>query len=259
MSRSSPPASSTDPPSPPPPNDLLQQIRAAGAAGGARPAAFRPAHSHLYTWIAASLRWLHIYVSLLGFTALMFFAVTGITLNHPTWFGADTAVVTDLKGTVSTEWLHLPPAPVPPVAEGEEPAEIDYSREIDRLLVVEHLRNAYGVRGAVAEFRVDQRECMILFKGPAYSVDVYLNRETGEFTGSKTTMGAVALINDLHKGRDTGPVWSLVIDLTALLMVFTSITGLALIFYLKRRRWWGLLTAVAGTVVFVVLYVVGVP
>ena len=38
---------------------------------------------------AAWMRWLHIYLSMLGFTALIFFSVTGITLNHADWFFAD--------------------------------------------------------------------------------------------------------------------------------------------------------------------------
>ena len=31
------------------------------------------------------LRWLHVYVSMLSFRAILFFAITGITLNHPEW------------------------------------------------------------------------------------------------------------------------------------------------------------------------------
>lgn len=31
------------------------------------------------------LRWLHVYVSMLSFLTILFFAITGITLNHPEW------------------------------------------------------------------------------------------------------------------------------------------------------------------------------
>src|SRR5262245_30147080 len=63
------------------------------------------------TWnsqFAAAVRWLHIYVSLLGFTALVFFAITGVTLNHPTWFGIDAHRTTDHTGEVKKEWLNKP-------------------------------------------------------------------------------------------------------------------------------------------------------
>ena len=33
--------------------------------------------------VYATVRWLHVYISMLSFLAILFFAVTGITLNHP--------------------------------------------------------------------------------------------------------------------------------------------------------------------------------
>ena len=35
--------------------------------------------------LAGIMRWLHIYLSMFGLAALLFFAVTGVTLNHPDW------------------------------------------------------------------------------------------------------------------------------------------------------------------------------
>lgn len=206
------------------------------------------------------MRWLHIYVSLLGFTALTFFALTGITLNHPTWFGADAQAISEFQGEVSPRWLErVVPASVSLPSPGEDPEPVDESRFIDRLSVVEHLRNTHRIRGAVTEFRTDERECLILFKGPAYAADVYVDRESGKYSGTLTTMGAVSLMNDLHKGRDSGAVWSWVIDVRALLMAFVSVTGIVLVFYLKRKRNSGVMTAAAGTVLFAMLYFLFVP
>ena len=206
------------------------------------------------TRFAAAVRWLHIYISLLGFTALLFFAVTGITLNHPAWFGGDAPQMTTLEGAVDPAWLHLP-GDSPTTEDGE----IDHVRQVDRLAVVEHLRSAQGLRGAVSEFRVDEYECLVLFKRPGYAADVYLSRDTFDNTATTTEMGTVALINDLHKGRDTGPIWSWVIDLSAALMTVVSITGIVLIFYIKRRRWSGIITAVVGTILFAAAWLFGVP
>lgn len=212
-----------------------------------------------HTQFAAVVRWLHIYVSLLGFTALTFFAITGITLNHPTWFGIDAMRTTELKGELKKEWLNLPlPAGFtsPPLtADGE----VDYAQQVAKLELVEQLRAAHQLKGAVGEFRVDERECLIIFKGPGYSADVSINREDGTYQLTETEMGIVAIINDLHKGRDTGPAWSMVIDLCALLTVFVSITGSILIFYIRRKRWTGIITAVIGTILFALLYVLFVP
>jgi hypothetical protein len=204
--------------------------------------------------LAAALRWLHIYISLLGFTALMFFAVTGLTLNHPTWFGADQQHVAERQGEIPTEWLQLPGTLA---VEGTE--EIDYSRNVDRLMVVEHLRGKHGFRGAVSEFRVDERECLILFKGPGVMADVMIDRTTGAFTATQTSMGVVAILNDLHKGRDSGFAWSVLIDVSAVVTAVLSLTGIGLIFFLRRKRTSGLLTAVVGTIALIVVWYLGVP
>lgn len=198
------------------------------------------------TRFAAVVRWLHIYLSLLSFAAVLFFSVTGITLNHPTWFGADEQRTRSFEGNVQPEWVRRPTVSSEK-GNGEEP---DYSREVDQLAVVEFLRSAHGVRGSVAEFRVDEFECLILFKGPGYSVDATVNRESGKYTATETAFGVLAVFNDLHKGRDTGRFWSWVIDVTAILMTLVSLTGLLLIFYLRRRRPTGILTTVAGGVLF---------
>jgi len=222
----------------------------------------RPRRS-LSTQFAAAVRWLHIYISLLGFTALTFFAVTGVTLNHPSWFGVDDQRVTEYTGELRTEWM----GPAAPASDANEPAPTapadaaisTSSDHVAKLEIVEHLRNAHGIRGAVSEFRIDDAELLVLFKGPGYAADSVIDRKTGSYTITETVMGAVAVINDLHKGRDSGPAWSLLIDVTAVLMVLVSITGIILIFYLRRRRFSGIVTAVVGTILVAVVFALWVP
>ena len=64
------------------------------------------------------------------------------------------------------------------------------------------------------------------FKGPGYAADAFVDRKTSAYDVTETRMGVVAIINDLHKGRDTGPAWAQIIDLSAILMMLVSITGL---------------------------------
>ena len=54
---------------------------------------------------AAAFRWLHIYISMLCFATMMFFAFTGLTLNHPTWFGASEFVIEDYAGSLEEKML----------------------------------------------------------------------------------------------------------------------------------------------------------
>ena len=61
------------------------------------------------------------------------------------------------------------------------------------------------------------------------------------------------------KGRDTGKVWSAVIDVSAVLLTLVSVTGLVLIFFVYKRRLSGLILAGAATLLCVLLYKIYVP
>jgi len=76
---------------------------------------------------------------------------------------------------------------------------------------------------------------------------------------SVTRMGFVAVINDLHKGRDSGAGWSLLVDLSAILMIVVSVTGLVLILFLRRHLVNGLLIAATGALLSALAYVWLVP
>lgn len=185
-------------------------------------------------WIVT--RWLHIYLSLFGFATILFFSVTGLTLNHPTWFGGVHETTERFEGMVDRDW----------VAGSEDTP--------DWLRLAEHFRATHRLQGVVGEVRDDGDELSLEFAGPAYAADVLVRREDGQYSGTITRHGAVALINDLHKGRDTGGGWSVVIDLSALLMGISAITGLVLLYSIKRKRLTGTVVAVAGTVALWLAY-----
>ncbi|MFG0267029.1 MAG: PepSY-associated TM helix domain-containing protein [Rhodopirellula sp. JB055] len=192
----------------------------------------------LYSRSAAAFRWLHIYLSMLGFTSLMFFAFTGITLNHPTWLGASEQVIRDESGQLAMELLRNEP---------------------DKLEIAETLRETHALKGRVKEFEVDDFECMLVYKSPGYAADVFIDRDSGNYSLTETTSNAFSVMNDLHKGRDSGTGWSWLIDISALLMLLMSLSGFGLLLYLKKRRVSGILAAVAGTVAMLGVWVWLVP
>jgi hypothetical protein len=61
-------------------------------------------------------------------------------------------------------------------------------------------------------------------------------------------------LNDLHKGRDAGSTWKWLIDAAAVLMIFVSLSGLTMIFFIRYRRTNGLLVLLIGGIVLAVLY-----
>ncbi len=186
---------------------------------------------------ASLFRWLHIYLSMVSFGILFFFALTGFTLNHAEDFFGSHPVTAQVRGELNRVW----------VAAGD-------ARKVAKLEVVEHLRRMHGVKGLVGEFRIEDGQCSVAFKGPGYTADATIHRDTGAYELNETRMGFVAIINDLHKGRDTGPGWSLVVDLSALLMVVVSLTGMVLIYFVKRRFVSGMLMAGAGCLLSYLAY-----
>lgn len=188
-------------------------------------------------WLATWSRWLHVYLSMASFAILFFFAVTGLTLNHTEWFaGAQTT--RQVRGSVKAEWLAGP---------------------VSKLEVVEHLRTAHAVRGALSDFRADDAQCAVSFKGPGYTADAFIDRASGRYELTETRMGFAAVMNDLHKGRDTGRVWSWIIDLSAVLMAVVSLSGLVLLFFLPKRLPMGLALGLIGAGASVAAYLAWVP
>ena len=187
--------------------------------------------------IAIISRWLHLYLSMVSFGIVLFFAVTGLTLNHADWFNGQVRT-TQYKGKLEQRWLR------PDVA---------------KLEIVEYLRRAHQVKSGVSEFRIEDSQCVVSFKGPGYSADSFIDRSGGSYELTVTRMGLGAVMNDLHKGRDSGTVWAGLIDGSAVLMTLVSVTGLALIFFLPKRRAAGLLALSIGASLCGLVYWIWVP
>lgn len=142
---------------------------------------------------------------------------------------------------------------------GTLPAELTEETTFSEFKVSEHLRTEHRLLGRVAEFEVDPRELMVVFKAPGYSADIFIERETGNYSLMESRSGIVAVMNDLHKGRDSGAGWSWVIDISAGVMMLVSLSGFGLLFYLKKRRVSGVVAAVLGTVLFAAGWLLLVP
>ena len=87
----------------------------------------------------------------------VFFAVTGLTLNHTEWFAGAQRTVQS-QGAVGKSWL---------------------GAQVAKLEVVEHLRHSHGIRGALSDFRMDDSQCAVSFKGPGYTADAFIDRARG--------------------------------------------------------------------------------
>lgn len=179
---------------------------------------------------------------MVSFAIVLFFSVTGLTLNHPTWLGGDKQVNVKNKGQLNVNWVNNPD-----------------TNKVAKLEIVEFLRTTHQVKGAVSEFRIDDVEITVSLKGPAYSCDAFIDRESGAYEVSEIKMGVVAVMNDLHKGRDSGSGWSWIIDISAVFLILVSLSGLILLCFIKKKRLAGFITAFIGLVICYLIYAIFVP
>jgi hypothetical protein len=209
-----------------------------------------PRHAHLRRVVASTSRFLHLYLSMVSFAVVLFFAATGLTLNHPDWFSSQIKTIVR-HGVAAKSMLGNRTAQVAAGGGGDA--------TIDKLGLVEMLRSRDGIHGAVSDLRVDDSQIEISFKAPGYSADAFIDRDSGKYDLTETRNGFVAILNDLHKGRDSGRAWSVVIDISASLLVLVSLSGLVLIWFMHKRRTNGLLLAAAGAAAFILIYRLFIP
>jgi hypothetical protein len=67
-------------------------------------------------------------------------------------------------------------------------------------------------------------------------IRVSIDRETGDVIFENTDRGPISWLNDLHKGRNTGPVWFWFIDIFSIAAILFCITGLVLLWMHAPRR-----------------------
>jgi uncharacterized protein len=181
-------------------------------------------------------RWLHTYLSMLSFALLLFFAATGLTLNHAEWFDAHQRPQ-QIHGVLNVALVN-----------SADPEGVAKEQ------LVRYFRESHHTKGAVSDFHIDGEQCELLFKGPGYEADAVIDRKTGNYDLTVSPFSPVAILNDLHKGRDTGTKWSAVIDFSAILMSLVSLTGLSLIFFLNKRRLSGLILVAVGALLGWLIY-----
>jgi len=190
---------------------------------------------HQWHWISAA-------VSLIG---MLLFAITGITLNHAGQIEARPVVVSR-KATLPPDLLALL-AKGP--EEGKRPLPAPLEPFLDKAVVAD-------VAGREGEWSAD--EVYVALARPGGDAWVSIDRETGAVEHEKTTRGVVSLLNDLHKGRNSGKAWSWFIDIFAGSCVVFTVTGLVLLQFHARARplTWPLVgLGLAAPVILVILFV----
>ncbi|RDD82597.1 hypothetical protein DVJ77_06645 [Dyella tabacisoli] len=170
---------------------------------------------HRSFWLKQLHQW-HWISSALCLIGMLLFAVTGITLNH--------AGRIEAKPQTQHRQVQLPAPLQRALAGGDE-------RKGEPLppVVADWLGDALGVsiNGRKGDWAVD--EIYLSLPRPGGDAWLSIDRETGQVEYERTERGWVSYLNDLHKGRNAGPVWAWFIDIFALACVIFSVTGLLLL------------------------------
>lgn len=176
----------------------------------------------LQTWS----RKIHIYSSVSLLVSMLFFAITGLTLNRPELYVSDPQVK-ECAVPVPSEILHT--------------LQADQKQfETDIVTWSQQTANLRGIQSPVSSYiRFDNDELIegeieFDYKSAGYDASVFVDLHESIAEFRVTDYGTVAWLNDLHKGRNTGSAWHWFIDIASIVMVLFVITGLIILFPKKK-------------------------
>jgi len=187
------------------------------------------------------MRALHTYSAMWVLLLLLFFSVTGITLNHPDW----------LSKWGARQQLQQLPLPEP-----LQPWPLATQQQEYATTLVEWLKSTQGVAGISwqARFDSDEQTLELSFKRPAGFAVALVDFAAAEIELEQQFNGYLALANDLHKGRDSGALWKALIDITAIACLLFALTGFYLLLKMPSKKQLGNALAVLGGVMAVLAY-----
>jgi len=175
-------------------------------------------------WLRQLHQW-HWISSAICLMAMLLFSITGFTLNHAAQIEAKPSV-TRLKATL--------PAALQAQLEGFAGEHADANLPLPDAVAGWAEQNfPVRVRGVNAEWSEEDAYVAL----PRPGGDAWLRIGTdGQAEYEKTDRGWISWLNDMHKGRNTGPVWSWFIDIFAIACLIFCITGFLILKYHAANR-----------------------
>ena len=162
-------------------------------------------------------RYVHGWLSAFAFLTLLFFSVTGLLLNHPEWF--------EPAKTEQTTQLILPESVLKSIKQQKTPSDT----------ILNYVRQQQNVVGRYQSSEVMDNEVMIRLESPAGATDIWVMADTGETEITQKPASTVSMLNDLHRGKNSGLAWSWLIDISAIIVIALSLVGYILFLSIKTR------------------------
>lgn len=198
------------------------------SAGSAATAPVPPAPSALpgagrAVWLKNLHQW-HWISSAMCLMAMLLFSITGFTLNH--------ASQIESKPQVTRQKAVLP------AAVATELRAFAQAHADNKLPLPEHIAAwaektfPVNVAGKVAEW--SDEDAYIALPRPGGDAWVRIGVDGAEY--EKTDRGWISWLNDMHKGRNAGAVWSWFIDIFAFACLVFCITGFLILKFHAANR-----------------------
>lgn len=195
------------------------------------------AKSHRYSKI------LHAYISAFAFIILMFFAASGLLLNHPEWFESSQQESNPIETQI-------------PMAEIES-ALSDLDQETALSELIQSSLPLVGMFKS-AEIFIGE-EAFLKYNGAKGTSDVYIDLTTGMVEYEVQKFGVVEIMNNLHLGKDSGATWKWLIDISAILILALSLFGFFLMLFIRFRLANSLIFMGVSAAIIASIYILLVP
>lgn len=164
--------------------------------------------------------WISAAIALIG---MILFAATGITLNHAAEIQAQPVITTA-------------EAPLPQNLRDVLARASDEPRQPLPQNVSAWIDQRFNAATASHDAEWSPDEIYLTVARPGGNAVISIDRASGAVAYEDTWRGWIAYLNDLHKGRDTGPYWSWFIDIFAAACVLFCLTGLGLLWLKATAR-----------------------
>jgi hypothetical protein len=165
-----------------------------------------------------TLRAWHGYLSAFAFLILIFFAATGILLNHPTWSQAKAPILTQAR-------FVLTPAQIAQLRTSP-----DYGDQLQKIAA-----GRLKLEGKLVNAQRDGDDLLIRLQGIRGGSLIQADLATGKTSIDVDRQYFLAVIDELHRTERAGPVWQLFVDAAGVLLIAVAVLGYGLFLTLRFR------------------------
>ena len=179
----------------------------------------------------------HGYLSAFAFAALLFFAATGLLLNHPAWFAGDAPPLEEATFELTAPQLQE-------IRTSSTPAEALARIAADHATLY----------GEYKDGTVAGEQIFVRLQGARGSSDVRANTTDGSVIVASEAATSISVVNALHRGETAGAAWRASIDVMAVVMIVVALAGYAIFLSMSGKLRTALLISASRIVAAIVMF-----